>query len=50
MDVIGIGLANIDLVAHVKDEFLAKHKLPKGRCERTRLSLLCAAARGTAAI
>ena len=30
MEIIGIGLANIDLVAHVKDEFLIKHKVPKG--------------------
>jgi sugar/nucleoside kinase (ribokinase family) len=30
MDVIGIGLANIDLVAHVDDDFLVKHKIPKG--------------------
>jgi len=30
MDVIGIGLANIDLVAHVKDSFLQRHKIPKG--------------------
>lgn len=30
MEVVGIGLANIDLVAHVKEEFLTKHKVPKG--------------------
>jgi len=30
MDVIGIGLANIDLVAHVKDDFLKTHKVAKG--------------------
>ncbi len=30
MEVIGIGLANIDLVAHVKDEFLKNHKIAKG--------------------
>jgi len=30
MEVIGIGLANIDLVAHVKDDFLTRHKIPKG--------------------
>jgi len=29
-DVIGIGLANMDLVAHVKDEFLKTHKIKKG--------------------
>lgn len=29
-DVIGIGLANMDLVAHVKDEFLKAHKVAKG--------------------
>lgn len=31
MDVIGIGLANIDLIAHVDDKFLAAYKLPKGQ-------------------
>ena len=30
MDVTGIGLSNIDLVAHVKDEFLKRHKVHKG--------------------
>jgi sugar/nucleoside kinase (ribokinase family) len=30
MDVIGIGLSNIDLVARVNEAFLAKHKLRKG--------------------
>lgn len=30
MDVIGIGLANIDLVAHVSDSFLSQHKIGKG--------------------
>lgn len=34
METIGIGLANIDLVAHVKDEFLTKHKVPKGAAKR----------------
>lgn len=34
MDVIGIGLANIDLVAHVDDSFLARHKIPKGGAQR----------------
>lgn len=34
METIGIGLANIDLVAHVKDEFLTKHKVPKGGAKR----------------
>lgn len=30
MDVIGFGFANIDLVARVKDEFLARHGIEKG--------------------
>ncbi|PZQ44422.1 MAG: hypothetical protein DI551_10150 [Micavibrio aeruginosavorus] len=30
MDVVGIGLANIDLVAHISDKFLETHKIPKG--------------------
>lgn len=30
MDIVGIGLANIDLVAHVRDDFLKLHKVPKG--------------------
>ena len=30
MQVIGIGLSNIDLVAHVRDDFLIKHKAVKG--------------------
>lgn len=30
MDVIGFGLANIDLVARVKDDFLHQHHIPKG--------------------
>ena len=34
METIGIGLANIDLVAHVRDEFLVKHKVPKGGAKR----------------
>ena len=34
MDVIGIGLANIDLVAHVKNAFLEKHKIPKGGAKK----------------
>lgn len=34
MQAIGIGLANIDLVAHVKDEFLTKHKVPKGGAKK----------------
>lgn len=29
-EVIGIGLANMDLVAHVKDDFLKSHKIAKG--------------------
>ncbi len=29
-DVIGIGLANIDLVAHIDDAFLKRHKVAKG--------------------
>lgn len=33
-DIIGIGLANIDLVAHVKDEFLTKHSVPKGLAKK----------------
>ncbi len=33
-DVIGIGLANIDLVAHVKDDFLTRHKIPKGGAKK----------------
>lgn len=34
MDVIGIGLANIDLVAHVSDAFLVQHKVPKGQAKK----------------
>lgn len=34
MSVIGIGLANMDLVAHVKDEFLAQHRLQKGMAQK----------------
>lgn len=34
MEAIGIGLANIDLVAHVKDEFLIKHKVIKGGAKK----------------
>lgn len=34
METIGIGLSNIDLVAHVKDEFLSAHKVPKGGAKR----------------
>lgn len=34
MDVIGIGLANIDLVAHVKDDFLARYNLTKGQARK----------------
>jgi sugar/nucleoside kinase (ribokinase family) len=34
MEAIGIGLANIDLVAHVKDEFLTKHKVIKGGAKK----------------
>lgn len=34
MDVVGIGLANIDLVAHVSDAFLANHKVIKGRAHK----------------
>ncbi len=34
MEVIGIGLANIDLVAHVKDDFLTTHKVPKGGAKK----------------
>lgn len=34
MEAIGIGLANIDLVAHVRDEFLTKHKVPKGGAKK----------------
>jgi sugar/nucleoside kinase (ribokinase family) len=30
MSIIGIGLSNIDLVAHVAESFLAKHKVQKG--------------------
>jgi sugar/nucleoside kinase (ribokinase family) len=33
-DVIGIGLSNIDLVAHVEDSFLEKHKVAKGQALR----------------
>ncbi|HPF77840.1 MAG TPA: PfkB family carbohydrate kinase [Alphaproteobacteria bacterium] len=31
MHIVGIGLANIDLVAHVTDDFLTKHKVVKGQ-------------------
>ena len=31
MDVVGIGLANIDLIAHVDDQFLARYHLAKGQ-------------------
>lgn len=34
MDVVGIGLANIDLVAHVKDDFLTQHKIAKGQARK----------------
>lgn len=34
MDVIGIGLSNIDLVAHVKDDFLKAHNLVKGGAKK----------------
>jgi sugar/nucleoside kinase (ribokinase family) len=34
MDVIGIGLANIDLVAHISDAFLTSHKVTKGRAHK----------------
>lgn len=34
METIGIGLANIDLVAHVKDDVLIKHKVPKGGAKK----------------
>lgn len=34
MEVIGIGLANIDLVAYVKDSFLTQHKIPKGLAKK----------------
>lgn len=34
MEVIGIGLANIDLVAHVSDEFLLRHKVSKGLAKK----------------
>jgi sugar/nucleoside kinase (ribokinase family) len=33
-EIIGLGLANIDLVAHVKDEFLTKHSVPKGLAKK----------------
>lgn len=34
MSVIGIGLANMDLVAYVKDEFLLQHKVQKGFAQK----------------
>jgi sugar/nucleoside kinase (ribokinase family) len=34
MDVVGIGLANIDLVAHVDEAFLKRHKLSMGRAQK----------------
>ncbi len=34
MEVIGIGLANIDLVAHVTDDFLTRHKIPKAMARK----------------
>lgn len=34
MDVIGIGLANTDLVAHVGDAFLTRYNLPKGQATK----------------
>ena len=34
MDVIGIGLANIDLISHVAESFLAQHKLTKHQAIR----------------
>lgn len=34
MDIVGIGLANIDLVAHVDEDFLIRHRLPKGQATR----------------
>ncbi len=34
MEVVGIGLANIDLVAHVGDDFLLRHKVPKGLAKK----------------
>lgn len=33
-EIIGIGLANMDLVAHVKDEFLKAHKIRKGHANK----------------
>lgn len=34
MDVCGIGLSNIDLVAYVDEKFLAAHKVIKGRAHK----------------
>lgn len=34
MEVIGVGLANIDLVAYVSDEFLARHRIPKAHTKK----------------
>lgn len=34
MDIVGIGLANMDLVANVTDAFLTQHKIPKGLAKR----------------
>lgn len=36
MDIIGIGLANIDLVAHVEEDFLIRHRLPKGQATKVK--------------
>ena len=34
MNIVGIGLSNIDLIAHVDEEFLSAHKLKKGQARR----------------
>jgi sugar/nucleoside kinase (ribokinase family) len=34
MDVVGIGLANIDLVSHVGDNFLKSHRIVKGKAQK----------------
>lgn len=34
MNIVGIGLANIDLISHVSEEFLSTHNLIKGQAKR----------------
>lgn len=38
MHIVGIGLSNIDLIAHVGDDFLARHDLIKGQAQKLKTS------------